>query len=167
VRLWPRDPTVSTHSSFGAIMARGSDKIRQQLAREQAKLLEQQRKVRAVASRLGNLSRADDTRRKVLAGAFAIDEMKFDPEWGADFMRRFQRFLFRDDDLALFDMPPLPPEEKQRREAALAARRERAAKIKANDAAQDAQASGDTADAPAGEVSQDNAPEAPGVSTSE
>jgi len=57
--------------------------------------------------------RAQDTRRKILLGAFFLEKMEKNPEYAAKVMPGFDAFLKRDDDRALFDLAPLPkPAEK-------------------------------------------------------
>jgi hypothetical protein len=52
--------------------------------------------------------RAQDTRKKILLGAFLLDRMEKSPEYAAKVMPGFDAFLKRDDDRALFDLAPLP-----------------------------------------------------------
>lgn len=48
--------------------------------------------------------RADDTRRKILAGALVIDMMEQDEQTKSKFMRRLDQYLTRADDRALFGL---------------------------------------------------------------
>jgi hypothetical protein len=57
--------------------------------------------------------RKADTRRKILAGAAVLDEAEHDPEYHAALIRLLGRFLSRDDDRALFGLPPLPQEQSE------------------------------------------------------
>lgn len=57
--------------------------------------------------------RAQDTRKKILLGAFLLERMEKNPEYAAKVMPGFDAFLKRNDDRALFDLTPLPkPAEK-------------------------------------------------------
>ena len=59
------------------------------------------------------VQRAQDTRKKILLGAFFLDRMEKSPEYAAKVMPDFDAFLKRDDDRVLFDLAPLPkPAEK-------------------------------------------------------
>lgn len=51
--------------------------------------------------------RANDTRRKILLGAFFLDRMEKNPEYAAKVTTNLGDFLKRDDDRALFNLPPL------------------------------------------------------------
>jgi hypothetical protein len=65
-----------------------------QLARERAKLKAKSRK--------------DDTRRKILAGALALEHAEISPEFGNTLNRLLREHLTRDDDRRLFGLDPLP-----------------------------------------------------------
>ena len=88
-------------------------KLRRKLEKEQQKQAAAARQAQRIGAQLTKLARNTDTRRKVLAGAFALDEAGFNAEWGEDFMRRFDRFLIRDDDRALFGLEHLSDNEKE------------------------------------------------------
>jgi hypothetical protein len=49
-----------------------------------------------------------DTRRKILAGAVVLDEAERHPAYKNALYELLARFLTRDDDRALFGLPPLP-----------------------------------------------------------
>ncbi|MEN9397049.1 MAG: hypothetical protein RLZ81_1579 [Pseudomonadota bacterium] len=49
--------------------------------------------------------RADDTRRKILAGSLVLDMMERDEATRKRFMDRLDQYLKRADDRALFDLP--------------------------------------------------------------
>lgn len=49
--------------------------------------------------------RADDTRRKILAGSLVLDMMERDESTRQRFMDRLDKYLTRADDRALFDLP--------------------------------------------------------------
>ena len=52
--------------------------------------------------------RAEDIRRKILAGALVLDMMARDPDTRARFLKHLDGFVTRDDDRALFGLPPRP-----------------------------------------------------------
>jgi hypothetical protein len=52
--------------------------------------------------------RKSDTRRKVLAGAAVLQWAKQDNEFSSRLMTELKAFLVRDDERALFGLPPLP-----------------------------------------------------------
>lgn len=57
---------------------------------------------------LSRRSRKDDTRRKILAGAIVLNKVEtgeLDPKL---FRKWLEQNLVREDDRALFDLPPLP-----------------------------------------------------------
>jgi hypothetical protein len=70
------------------------------------------RQVRAEARKRALLSRRarkDDTRRKILAGAIVLTKVNagdLDPK---TFQQWLDQALIRDDDRALFELPPRPP----------------------------------------------------------
>lgn len=57
--------------------------------------------------------RADDTRRKILIGAFYLEQMNKNPEAKAKMLPKLNEYLVRPDDRALFDLPPLAATEKK------------------------------------------------------
>lgn len=58
--------------------------------------------------------RKDDTRRKVLAGATALEWARRDSEFSSRLMTELRRFLVRDADRALFGLPPQANKENTR-----------------------------------------------------
>ena len=52
--------------------------------------------------------RKSDTRRKILAGAAVLQWAAKDNDFSAKLVAELKRFLVRDDDRALFSLPPLP-----------------------------------------------------------
>lgn len=52
--------------------------------------------------------RAEDTRRKILAGALTLELMESDEATRQRFMVRLDKKLTRADDRALFGLPPIP-----------------------------------------------------------
>lgn len=57
--------------------------------------------------KLGREMRKEDTRRKILLGALALEEMKENPVERDRILKRLDSFLSRPDDRALFKLPPL------------------------------------------------------------
>lgn len=55
--------------------------------------------------------RADDTRRKILAGSLALELMSKDEGAKSRFMKQLDTYLTRNDDRTLFDLPALKKEE--------------------------------------------------------
>lgn len=97
-------------------MASIEDKIAaaEKRAQEAAKRLKQLKAQREMieARKLQTIlkgQRADDTRRKILAGALVLDMMERDEQTRAKFLARLDKYLTRTDDRALFGLPPLPP----------------------------------------------------------
>ena len=66
-----------------------------------ARIKQEQNKLRAG-------ERKSDTRRKVLAGATVLEWAKRDSAFGSALMGELKAFLVRDEDRALFGLPPLP-----------------------------------------------------------
>lgn len=78
-------------------------------AQEAAKQIRQLKAKRDLieARKLQNImkgQRADDTRRKILAGALVLDMMEKDEQTREKFIRRLDQYLTRADDRALFDL---------------------------------------------------------------
>ena len=78
---------------------------------ERLKKLEQQRarinaEISRVRAREQDKARKHDTRRKILAGSMLLQLVE-DGEWPAEKLRaRLDSYLIRDDDRALFELPP-------------------------------------------------------------
>ena len=68
-------------------------------------------RIRQEENKLRAGERKSDTRRKVLAGATVLEWAKLDSEFSSRLMAELKRFLVRDDDRALFGLPPLPKKE--------------------------------------------------------
>jgi hypothetical protein len=82
-------------------------KVRQLKAKKE---LIEARKVQALIKG----KRADDTRRKILAGAMTLEFSGRDEETRLRFIKQMDKFLVRSDDRALFGLPPLPPVDGQK-----------------------------------------------------
>lgn len=81
--------------------------LQARLARLQAEHRAAEARARAAASRA---TRAQDTRRKVLAGAYLLDLLGVDGVARLSLQgRRFGDWLARADERALFNLPPLAP----------------------------------------------------------
>lgn len=76
---------------------------------KQAKALKakQEAQKRAKASKE---ERAKDTRRKILAGSMLLSAWDKNPDAKAQGIARLNQFLTREDDRALFDLPPIQPQ---------------------------------------------------------
>ena len=77
------------------------------------KLEEKQARIKAELQRLNarerQAERKRETRRKILAGAMVLDRVERGAVAEKLFLDDMDRFLERDKDRALFDLPPLPP----------------------------------------------------------
>jgi septal ring factor EnvC (AmiA/AmiB activator) len=71
---------------------------------KQLKAQKQQMEARKRAA-AAKITRQQDTRRKVLAGAMVLDLMERDEGNRQRFMQRLDSYLTRPDDRALFDLP--------------------------------------------------------------
>ena len=78
-------------------------------------------RIRQEELKLRASERKSDTRRKVLAGAAALEWAKRDNEFSSRLMAELKSFLVRDADRALFGLPPLPHQEDARPEARMRA----------------------------------------------
>jgi len=84
------------------------ERIKQQEEKlKQLKALKQKQEARIRAAQ-SKKNRADDTRRKVLAGALLLEIMDESAENNESFMKRLDKFLTRPVDRALFGLPELP-----------------------------------------------------------
>lgn len=77
-----------------------------------AKLIEQRKaldaQIKLEQNRENAKKKKDDTRRKILAGAAVLDEAAKHPKFKAELESLLGRFLKRNDERALFGLPPLP-----------------------------------------------------------
>lgn len=55
-----------------------------------------------------------DTRKKIIAGALALEHMQFDGRYGQVFRALIDEYVTRDQDRALFELPPLPDDDQRR-----------------------------------------------------
>ena len=93
--------------------ARPVKKSRLEIAREkaaQANALLQKLEAQARARESGQ-ERKLDTRRKVLLGAYLLTRIQKDPEMKVQVLADLDKYLGRDAERALFDLPPLPKSE--------------------------------------------------------
>lgn len=79
--------------------------LQAKLKQEKAKKQKMEAMKRAAETKV---QRAKDTRKKILLGAFFLDRMEKNPEYAAKVVANLGDFLKRDDDRALFNLPPLP-----------------------------------------------------------
>jgi hypothetical protein len=77
------------------------NRLREQQDAIKARIREEESKLREHERRL-------DTRRKVLAGAAVLQWAKRDSDFSARLVMELKAFLVREDDRALFNLPPLP-----------------------------------------------------------
>lgn len=81
------------------------DKIKAQEEKlKQLKAQKQQIEARKRAAAV-KITRQQDTRRKVLAGAMVLEMMERDENTRQRFMQRLDKYLTRPDDRALFNLP--------------------------------------------------------------
>ena len=76
-------------------------KLKAKRAAIDARLREEQYK-------LNEKERARDTRRKVLAGAAVLEKARRDEDFSRLLIEELKSFLSRDDERALFNLPPVP-----------------------------------------------------------
>lgn len=83
--------------------------IDERIAALEAKLKQERAKKQKVEARLRAVEqkrkRAEDTRRKILAGALVLELMEQDQQTRERFLARLDRYLTREDDRALFGLP--------------------------------------------------------------
>lgn len=80
-------------------------KVEAELKQRRAAIVRQKQQQQA---KITNAKRKADTRRKVLAGAAVLAAAKADERQQAQLTAMLDSYLKRDDDRALFDLPPLP-----------------------------------------------------------
>jgi len=61
-----------------------------------------------------NQARKLDTRKKIIAGALALEHMQFDGRYGQAFRALIDEYVTRDQDRALFGLEPLPDGDERR-----------------------------------------------------
>ncbi len=61
-----------------------------------------------------SLTRRLDTRKKIIAGALALEHMLFDGRYGQQFRALIDEYVTRDDERALFGLEPLPDNDQRR-----------------------------------------------------
>lgn len=80
----------------------------EQLEQQQAKLKKQ---IQAEKAKQRQQQRKDDTRRKVLLGAYVQTKMEESAHYKAELLAGLEKYLTRSNDRALFGFEPLPEEE--------------------------------------------------------
>jgi hypothetical protein len=80
---------------------------------ERLSLLEEKRKaldaaIKREQAKARTEDRKRDTRRKIIAGALALEHAGIDPAFDAALQRLLHRYVIRAEDRALFDLPPKP-----------------------------------------------------------
>lgn len=84
-----------------------NDKLEKLLA--QRKAIDAQ--IQLEKNKANEQKRKDDTRRKILTGAAVLDEASKQPKFKEEIYNLLSRFLKRNDERALFELPPLPVQE--------------------------------------------------------
>ncbi len=66
-------------------------------------------RIKAAQAKERTQQRKDDTRRKIIAGALALEHMETnaDSDFAAQLMRLINRYVVKPKDRALFNLPPL------------------------------------------------------------
>lgn len=98
-------------------MATSIERAQQRIKDLEGKLRQAKELKQKVEARIKSVevkqNRADDTRRKILVGSTILSKVERG-EWPKEKMLEMMgQQLTRDDDRALFGMPPLPPKEPQ------------------------------------------------------
>lgn len=86
-------PRITPEEKLNALRDK-RQKIDAQIAKEQARVKTAERKA--------------DTRRKIVTGALALENAKYDPAFGKALYDMLEKQVTRDDDRALFGFGPLP-----------------------------------------------------------
>jgi len=89
------------------------------LKKEQAQLSREMQRERAKArTEQREERRRAENQKKYIAGALALTHAEHDPTWKATLWNLVDRYELDDRKRSYFDLPPLPDEEKARRQAA-------------------------------------------------
>lgn len=75
----------------------------QRLSRLQQKAAQLNARIQTERSRIRDAERKKDTRRKIIAGALALEHASRDPAWKAQLDQLLSQHVTRDEDRALFD----------------------------------------------------------------
>ena len=78
------------------------------------RLARKTRKVQQYESVQKARARKLDTRKKIIAGALALEHMQFDGRYGVAFRALIDEYVTRDQDRALFGLEPLPADDARR-----------------------------------------------------
>lgn len=89
-------------------MARDRKTPEQKLAELQEKQRQIAERIKTENARIQTQKRKEDTRRKILAGAVALEHAEHDKDFNAKLQAQIARNITRDDDRALFGLSPLP-----------------------------------------------------------
>jgi mannose/cellobiose epimerase-like protein (N-acyl-D-glucosamine 2-epimerase family) len=82
--------------------------IAEQVAELKARKEALEKRLAALEHRQKSLTRKQDTRRKILAGALALENCQHNPNFGTELYRLLDDCLTKAADRALFALPPLP-----------------------------------------------------------
>ncbi len=91
------------------------ERIAAQIKKEQQRVEAANRRARRLGAKLTQLSRSEDTHRKVVLGVWAQAAMEADAELKARIMRDLNRTLWRDDEREAFGLDKLTPEAQEHR----------------------------------------------------
>jgi len=104
----PKPPPQSRRNT-----RRSLDELLQQARKNEARALTRfERKTAAVQKYAALKTRRDrklDTRRKIIAGAIALEHMKYDGSFAAAFQELLDRFVEKGPERLLFGLAPRPP----------------------------------------------------------
>lgn len=89
-------------------MSRQRKTTEEKLAELEAKKHQLDERIKREAAKLRAVDRKKDTRRKILAGAIALEHAAHDAGFREALERQISHNVKRADDRALFDLPPLP-----------------------------------------------------------
>ncbi len=87
-------------------MPRTHKTAQQRLAELQAQKDQIAARIEKTRATLKNDERKRDTRKKIVAGAIALETAEIDPEFAQIFQRLLSRHVSRDQDRDLFGLPP-------------------------------------------------------------
>lgn len=90
------------------------EKARLREAKAAARLAAKTRQVEKYQAIGKQWQRKLDTRRKIIAGALALEHLQFDGRYGQVFRALIDMYVTRDQDRALFDLEPLPDDDRRR-----------------------------------------------------
>lgn len=90
-------------------MANRTRSPEEKIEADKARIAKLKARVQAQEARLSGVKRKEDTRRKIIAGAIALEHE--DPTFKAALARLLNQYVTKPNERALFDLPPLPENE--------------------------------------------------------